>query len=192
MRRLLSILLLTAVFSGPASGMLLIQQEDTWEYSVLDFDLLSVWTEVEYADFDWDGAPWSDGQAAFGNGSVPVGGTINTDWKAGTDLALRTSFEIATLPTENLRLDLAVDNGCVIFINGHEVLKHNAEYFTTLWEYSTEIAPSSLTPGTNTVSVLAEDHGLRTYFDMQLQVVPEPATIALLALAALLPRRTRP
>jgi len=70
MRRLLSILLLTAVFSCPASSMLLIQQEGTWDYSVLDFDLLSVWTEVEYADFDWDGAPWSDGQAAFGNGSV--------------------------------------------------------------------------------------------------------------------------
>jgi hypothetical protein len=95
------------------------------------------------------------------------------------------------LPTENLRLDLAVDNGCVIFINDEEVTEHIAESFTSLWEYTTEIDPECLRLGINTVSVLAEDHGQQTYFDMQLEVVPEPATICLFGLGAVFMLRKR-
>jgi len=180
-----------ALFTVQVFGMPLIQQEDTWDYCVLDFNLYYILTSIEYADFDWDNADWIEGQAAFGSGREPEGGTINTDWEVGTDLALRKSFELESLPTENLRLDLAIDNGCVIFINGEEVTERIAGYFTFLWEYTTEIDPSYLKLGTNTVSVLAEDFGGVTYFDMQLEVVPEPATICLFGLGAVFMLRKR-
>ena len=191
MRRVLFFFVFTALFTVPVFGMPLIQQEDTWDYCVLDFNLHYILKSIEYADFDWDNADWIEGQAAFGSGREPAGGTINTDWKVGTDLALRKSFQLESLPTENLRLDLAVDNGCVIFINGEEVTERIAESFTSLWEYTTEIDPKYLKLGTNTVSVLTEDHGGVTYFDMKLEVVPEPATICLLGLGAVLMLRKR-
>lgn len=191
MKRLLLVLIVSVFFSLPAFGTLLIQQEDTWDYCELDFELRKELTSIEYSDFDWDNADWIEGKAAFGTGREPVGGTINTVWNAGDDIALRKSFELESIPTENLRLDVALDNGCVIFINGKEVAEFMGEMHTFLWEYSMEISPDYLQLGINTVSVLAEDHGGATYFDMQLEVVPEPATICLLGLGSLVMLRKR-
>jgi hypothetical protein len=192
MKRVLSILVFMTFFTLPASGTLLIQQEDTWDYCVLDFQLRTELTSIEYSDFDWDNADWIEGKAAFGSGREPRDGTINTTWIVGTDIALRKSFEIESIPTENLRLDLAIDNGCVIFVNGQEVAEFMGELFTYLWEYSIEISPEYLQLGANTVSVLAEDHGGATYFDMQLEVVPEPTTICLLGMGTVIMlRKTR-
>jgi len=78
-----------------------------------------------------------------------------------------------------------MDNGFVIFINGQQVAKDNAEAGTYYWEYTFNIDSSVLNMGINYVNVLAEDHGGLTFFDMQLIAntpppVPEPSTMLLL------------
>ena len=49
----------------------------------------------------------------------------------------------------------------------------------------TNINPSAFTIGTNTISVLAEDHGGATFFDMQMTgdftPIPEPCSILFLS-----------
>jgi len=183
----------------------LISQESFWNYTTTDSDLWSVsaknWVDnVGYNTFGWvttgtsvwdttDTTKWKTGKAAFGNANSYNGLTLkpyNTSWGAGTDLALQQTISFDPNNFENFNLKVAVDNGFILFVNGTQVAKQNAELFTYYWEYDMDIAPSYFTSGMNTISVFAEDHGGSTYFDMKItadlkaQPVPVPAAIVLL------------
>jgi len=185
---LAGLLLMGTISLAEATPTTLISAESNWSYATISSDLWSVnkWSaNVGYNTFAWDAATWSTGQAAFGNANTNNGVTLepyNTYWGAGTDLALQKSIIIdGNLLAPHLKV--AVDNGFILFVNGTEVARGNAEGFTSYWEYELDIASSSFHAGTNMISVFAEDHGSKTYFDMQLtadvQPVPEPATMLL-------------
>jgi hypothetical protein len=170
-------ILMLGVANSYANQIILIDQESEWEYTTLNFDL---WPDMdaEFSDFDWDSATYNTGLAAFGNAS-----DYNTYWAPNTDLALRQSFEFTGDALGDLRLNVASDNGFIIFLNGVEISNENAEGFTSRWEYELDVSSASLVNGMNTVSVFAEDHGGLTYFDMQLVAnVSSPSAVALLAL----------
>lgn len=171
----------------------LISQGDTWNYTVLkDVDLWSVSSKPEptwssYANFNTindSSLVWSSGQAAFGSTYKPGGlnHTIKTNWEAGTDLALKKTIDASGI-TGKATLNVAADNGFIIYLNGKELERANAELYTTIdpWEY---IYTIDLLDGNNTFAILAEDHGGATYFDMQLTAnvnpVPVPAAVWLL------------
>lgn len=161
----------------------LIYQESQWQYQQLSTDLWPSWSTAGYDSFDWASAAWSTGSAAFGNGSILP---YHTYWREGTDLALQKTFAIPTSPINgDLILNVAADNGFIIFVNGFQIAKETAEGYTSIWEYTLAIDNSPfIAPGLNLIQVLAEDHGGKTYFDMQLTgdipPVPEPGTILLL------------
>lgn len=162
----------------------LVNQGSEWQYQQFSSpDLYATWSTAGYDSFDWANATWSTGHAAFGNGnSLPS----STYWQSGTDLALQMTFTIPTSPINgDLTLNVAADNGFIIFVNGVQIAKENAEGYTSIWEYTLPIDNSFfLAPGENLLQVLVEDHGAKTFFDMKLTgdipPVPEPGTILLL------------
>lgn len=184
-KQLISVLtfFIFVLFSGSlafSAPMTFIDQGASWNYQQFSSpDLWSDWTNAGFGSFDWDSASWSTGNAAFGNAS-----TYSTYWNANTDLALQQNFSIAGSLTSALTLNVAVDNGFMVFVNGSQVAKENAEGFTNYWEYNLTIPTSYFVSGVNNVQVLAEDHGGGTFFDLKLSgdvaPVPEPATLLLL------------
>lgn len=183
---LAGLLLMGTISLAEATPTTLISAESNWNYATTGSDLWSNWSAVTFDTFAWDDATWRTGQSAFGNANTYGSVTLepyNTYWRAGTDLALQKSIFIDGNLLGALNLKVAVDNGFIIFVNGAQVAKQNAELFTNYWEYDINIASSYFHAGENTISVFAEDHGGLTYFDMQLtadvQPVPEPATMLL-------------
>lgn len=157
----------------------IIEQGDTWEYQIFDTpDLWSDWASVDYDSFDWDNATWNVGNAAFGND-----GYYTTYWEDNHDIALQNTYELNG-NLSNIVLNVAVDNGFALFINGGLVAKEMAGGFTSYWEYTYNLDYSFFSQGINYIQVLAEDHGGSTFFDMQLtadfQPIPEPSTIILM------------
>lgn len=156
-----------------------------WSYSTLTVDLWSDWAGAGLAQYAQNNGVWADGASAFGSG-----GTFATAWTAGTDLAMTTSFDFSGTVTGPLNLHVASDNGFLVFLNGVQLAKENAEGFTSYWEYEYALDPALLQQGTNVLQVLAEDHGGITFFDLQLDAnvnaaVPEPAMPALFGAALL-------
>jgi hypothetical protein len=178
----IGLLLLTIAGTASASTVTLIDQSSLWQYSVLATDLWSNWNSADHNSFNWNTATWNTGHAAFGN---PYSFPYNTNWNANTDLALRQDFVLTGGLQGFITLNIASDNGFIIFINGNQVAKANAEGYTSYWEYTYTLnAPSFTHLGVNTVEVLAEDHGGATFFDMKMSgnevPVPEPASLLLL------------
>lgn len=182
---IIGLFLFTVVGTVSATPTTLIDAGSTWQYAVLTTDLWSNWNSAGYGSFDWSTASWSTGNAAFGNYYNSTSAlSYNTPWSANTDLALRQTFDINGSLFGPIKLNVASDNGFIVFINGQQVAKENAEGYTAYWEYTLPLAASSfIAPGSNTIEVLAEDHGVATFFDLELTGnVPEPASLLLVGL----------
>jgi hypothetical protein len=163
-----------------ATPVTLVAQGSQWQYTTLGFDLWPA-MNATYGSVDWSNASsWATGNAAFGNSTYQ-----STYWAAGTDLALLQTFNVAGVVNGSATLNVAADNGFIIFLNGQMIANQNAEGYTSYWEYSFNLADSLFATGVNTLAVLAEDHGGLTCFDLQLTAdvnrspVPEPGTLLL-------------
>jgi len=186
-KRLLAILMTGLFLTGMigvanAAPTTLISEGSLWQYSVIG-DLWPNWNSNGYNAVDWNSMQWQTGNAAFGN---PYSLPYNTTWTANTDLALQQSFNIGGVLQSPITLNIASDNGFMVFINGQQVAKENAEGYTSYWEYALPLTTLGfISPGSNVIRVLAEDHGGATFFDLKLTgdvipSVPEPATMLLL------------
>ena len=203
----LGMLVAGGVSNANAAQVTLIDQGSNWYYKTLGFDL---WPAMDagYHAVDWSQATtWDSGPALFGNvtsASDPsyfnATGAYKTYWAPNTDLALLRNFSVDTsLITSPVTLNVAADNGVIVFLNGQEILRDNKEGYTStsMWEYSRPVNPTLFHDGMNELAVLAEDHGVQTAFDLKLTAdvnpVPVPATALLLgsALAGLAGTRLR-
>lgn len=166
------LIVLVIVCTVSANTKTIISQGDTWHYAVLPKELFSDWSNAGYTSVDWNSLTWLAGKAAFGNSYsydsviLPIPGT---QWFPGTCLALQKTVVIKGKLEYPVELNLAVDNGAMVFVNGNQIFKGNDEGYTSAWEYTDSVDNKLFVVGKNTVRVLIEDHGGLTYFDMELK-----------------------
>lgn len=172
-----------------AALVTLVDQGALWEYAMITEDLMPQWDSLTHSSFDWDGAAWSSGNAAFGN--MNTFSMLNTYWSSFGDLALQKSFTIDGALAGPLTLNVAIDQGFVLFVNGtQEAARAYDDNFTNYWEYTFSLPSEYFHAGNNIIQVLAEGSGWTRYFDLALtadvnpaipvDAVPEPATLLLL------------
>ncbi len=115
---LLGLVLLSISSSVLAIPVTMVEQQSNWNYTVIGTDLWPIWSSVNYTTYTTStaSATWSNGNAAFGNGTAS-GNSYSTSWAANTDLALTTTFDFSGVAS-NLLLNVASDNGFVVFLNG--------------------------------------------------------------------------
>ena len=177
------------IFSQAASAapVTILSQQSFWDYNVTATDYGNGGLAgVNYAGFlaEYTGA--LNGQAGFGNTAPPPGGATNTTWNVNDDLALQTTATLLGDVIGNVTLNLAVDNGAKVFINGVDVFFADAGGYTNIWEYTASISGGLFNVGLNTISVMVSDYGGLTFFDMELvaeegirtpNAVPVPAAM---------------
>lgn len=130
------------------------------------------------------------------NSSAPTGGTwsaapvaVPSTWAVNTETAISYAINAQNGLT-NLSLQIGVDNGVFVWLNGTYLFGARAPGGSSLGEYT--LALANLGPGISYLQILREDHGGGTGFDILLtgdfvrdNSVPEPGTLALLGLALL-------
>lgn len=143
------------------------------------------------------GADWLNGDYSGGNWSAgPV--AIPGNWAVNTETAIVYDFTLGEL--SDLTIDVGVDNGIIIWLNGDFVFGAQASGGANINEY--DINLTGLAAGDHSLQILREDHGGATGYlisvDQRISPVapagvPEPAITALLggALLALGWRRRR-
>jgi len=148
---------------------------------------ISAWRQVA---FDDEAAGFQNAPAPFWYGDPQTGGTILTDMRGRYGcIFLRHPFVLAEVPPlQAVRLRAFVDDGCIAWINGREVLRvrvpggeptvntlaQNAPEPVTWQTYTLDLPAGLLRPGTNVLAVQVFNTSLNSSdlgFDAQLEAV---------------------
>jgi hypothetical protein len=126
------------------------------------------------------GADWLAGNYAGGTWSaVPV--AIPATWAVNTETAIVYDFNLAS--ASSLHIDLGVDNGIVVWLDGTFLFGATAPGGSALSEYDIDLA--SVAAGAHRLQILRADHGGATGYDISVDAVtvPEPSSLLLSAVA---------
>jgi hypothetical protein len=120
---------------------------------------------------DWLGGNYTGGAWSAGLVAIPSG------WAINTETAIVYNFTLAT--ASSLHIDLGVDNGILVWLNGSFLFGATAPGGSFISEYDIDIA--SLAAGSHSLQILRADHGGSQDYDIQVDAtaVPEPATLLL-------------
>jgi len=163
-----------------AAETTLVQEGATWRYDDNGTDLATTWRQAGYDDSTW---ATGTGQLGFGDGDE------TTDIARGaTTYYFRKSFTVADASqVTDLDLSTLVDDGAVVYLNGHEVWRSQnlplGQGFTSLTtsyvagtaenDWTTAgISTSALVDGQNTLAVEVHQFNLTSSdvsFDLSLQ-----------------------
>lgn len=130
------------------------------------------------------GADWLNGDYSGGTWSAP-GAFIPTSWAVNAETAIVYDFTLASLA--NLTIDVGVDNGIVLWLDGAFLFGATASGGANVNEY--DINLSGISAGDHSLQILRADHGGSTGFAIEVRSeavqVPEPATLGLIGLGLL-------
>ena len=120
---------------------------------------------------DWLGGDYTGGSWLLLLGPVP------SSWALNTETAIVYDFNLAT--ASNIHIDLGVDNGIVLWLDGNFLFGATAPGGSALTEYDVDIA--ALAAGAHRLQILRADHGGAQDFDISVDAtaVPEPGTLLL-------------
>ena len=136
------------------------------------------------------GADWLGGDLTGGTWSGPQ--AIPSGWAVNTETAIIYEFNLAS--ASSLHIDVGVDNGILIWLDGVFLRGAQASGGANINEYDIDVA--SVAAGTHRLQILREDHGGGTGYAISVDAQPAaavsaPATLALLGFGALLGLRRR-
>lgn len=154
-------------FASNASQITIVSQSDNWDYN-FGAGLGANAGDAIFSTFTAGYVGDLNGNGPFGNSSSGVP-SPSIAWNVGTALYLQTTIDLSGLMVDSALLNLAVDNGASVFVNGIKVFGATANGFTSIWEYANQTVDSTpFVNGVNTISVFANDFGGLTYFDMEM------------------------
>jgi hypothetical protein len=121
---------------------------------------------------DYSGGTWSAGPVA-----------IPSTWTVNQETAIVYDFTLAG--PSDIHIDLGVDNGILVWLDGIYVFGAQAGGGANINEYNIDL--TSIAAGPHRLQILREDHGGNTGYailaDATAATIPEPATLTLLGLA---------
>lgn len=139
-------------------------------------------TEPDLSSTPELGADWLNGDYTGGSWSASEV-AIPSSWARNTETAI--VYEVFLSETSNILVELGVDNGIYVWLDGGYQFGAMAPGGSSLSEYN--FSANGLSAGTHYLQVLREDHGGATGYDIRVTAaaVPEPATLGLLGLSLL-------
>jgi hypothetical protein len=126
---------------------------------------------------DYTGGTWSAGPVA-----------IPSAWAVNSETAIVYDFILDS--ASDLHIDLGVDNGILVWLNGNFLFGASAAGGASINEYDFDVL--GLAAGNYSLQLIRADHGGSTGYQISVDAtaapvsVPEPATLSLLGLALLM------
>lgn len=126
---------------------------------------------------DWLGGDYTGG--SWSSGPVAIPGT----WAVNSETAIVYDFMLGS--TSDLHIDVGVDNGIFLWLDGNFLFGATRSGGASLNEY--DINVSTLSAGQHSLQILRADHGGGTGYAIQVEAtrsvnVPEPIGLALLGI----------
>ena len=136
---------------------------------------------LAFGDVAAFGDDWLNGD--YDGGSWSIVGDIPDTWAVNTETAIVYDFTLDS--RSDIHIDLGVDNGLLVWLNGAYLFGAQSPGGSALSEYDIDI--SGLSAGTHSLQILREDHGGLTGFDILVDAVavPEPSVLSLLGASLL-------
>ena len=124
------------------------------------------------------GTDWLGGD--YTGGSWTTSSNIPNNWAVNTETAVVYDFNLTS--ASDLHIDLGVDNGVYVWLDGSYLFGAMSGGGSNLNEYNIDL--TSISAGIHSLQILREDHGGGTGYDILVDATPvaEPATLSLLGL----------